>query len=68
LGNADPPAEPPRHPVHFIGRFEQFRPDFSRVCAHLKIEDYAGDLPATRHATDASDKVIKPYRRGMRAA
>jgi hypothetical protein len=43
----------------FIGRFEAFRPDFSRVCAHLKIEDYAGDLPATRHATGASDKVIK---------
>jgi hypothetical protein len=41
----------------FIGRFEHFRPDFSRVCAHLGIEAHAGDLPATWHATDASAKV-----------
>jgi len=41
----------------FIGRFEHFRAEFARVCAHLGIEAHAGDLPATWHATDASAKV-----------
>ena len=41
----------------FIGRFEQFRSEFSRVCRHLDIEGYAQGLPTTWHATGASTKV-----------
>jgi hypothetical protein len=41
----------------FIGRFEQFRGEFSRVCSLLAIEAHAGDLPGTWHATDASAKI-----------
>ncbi len=41
----------------FIGRFEVFRTDFSRICDHLGIGTYAGDLPDTWHATGAGAKV-----------
>lgn len=41
----------------FIGRFEQFRAEFTRVCQHLGIGEHAGTLPGTWHATDASAKV-----------
>jgi hypothetical protein len=41
----------------FIGRFEQFRPDFSRLCTHLGIEDRAETLRGTSHATSAGSKV-----------
>lgn len=41
----------------FLGRFESFRTDFLKVCRHLKVEEYAGDLPDTWHATDATAKV-----------
>lgn len=40
-----------------IGRFETFRRDFLRICAHLGIGDHALDLPTTWHATGAGDKV-----------
>jgi hypothetical protein len=42
----------------FIGRFEHFREEFARVCAHLGIGSAAGDLPMTWHATNAGDKVL----------
>jgi hypothetical protein len=48
---------PNRVRYSFIGRFEFFRPQFLAVCTRLGIEDYAGDLPDTWHATDASAKV-----------
>lgn len=48
---------PNRLRYDFLGRFEMFRSDFLKVCAHLSIGDYAGDLPDTWHATDATAKV-----------
>lgn len=48
---------PNRHRYNFLGRFETFRADFLKVCGHLSIEEYAGDLPDTWHATDATAKV-----------
>lgn len=41
----------------FIGRFEHFRVEFARLCAHLGIAEHAGTLPGTAHATDAGAKV-----------
>jgi hypothetical protein len=35
LGHPDPPAEPPRHPLHFIGRFEHFAGVLAASAAHL---------------------------------
>lgn len=41
----------------FIGRFEHFRVEFSRLCTHLGIAGHAGALEGTAHATDAGAKV-----------
>lgn len=48
---------PQRIRYTYIGRFENFRPDFARICTHLGIEAFMGDLPRTWHATDANTKV-----------
>jgi hypothetical protein len=41
----------------YIGRFEHFRAEFTRVCRHLGIEATTSDLPRTWHATGANRKV-----------
>jgi hypothetical protein len=41
----------------YIGRFEHFRAEFTRVCRHLGIEAKARDMPRTWHATGANRKV-----------